>query len=99
MYLSYTFRWPSEELHPAEMVTLKITHCHCKVIVSPKEGTHFKGQENVPKLEVDVCLLNQNQERKFSTISRNGEGSRIRSQGNTSDRHTITLFHREKSGK
>lgn len=31
-------------------------------------------------------------------IARNGEGSKIRSQGNTSDRHAITVFHGENSG-
>lgn len=35
---------------------------------------------------------------KLHVIARNDDGSRIQSQGNTSARHAITVFHREKSG-
>lgn len=62
---------------------------------SQKEATRSKGQKNVPRLEVDICLVNQNREHKLHVISRSGEGSRIWSQGNTSDRHTVTISQRK----
>lgn len=45
--------------------------------LSQKEDTHSKAQKNVPKLELDMYLVNQNRECKFSMIARNGEGSKI----------------------
>lgn len=35
---------------------------------------------------------------KLHVIARNDDGSRIQSQGNTSARHAITVFHRENNG-